>query len=272
MTFYRPDPPPVVDILIRGYGNLELTHSLLQSIRRNTYPKNYEITVIDNGTEGDEEVMALLGVCYVGDWNFVRLPHNYGSCRALNVGMSLAMLSDAPYILLLDNDTEIPKGDTTWLERFIVYLEADPKVGAVGAVTDNVSLWQDAEVTPVYYQRDWKVEGEGEGTKTPKDWPALVSFAMLLRKEACREVGLFDEYFEPGMGEDFDYTFRMVDAGWKCRVANSVWIHHQGHGTFGQMDYNNLLYVAYAKLYEKWGEARLKEIGLNVKQRETVPA
>jgi GT2 family glycosyltransferase len=200
----------------------------------------------------------------------VNLPFNHGSVRAINVGLQLAMLSPAPYILLLDNDTEIPSGDATWLTRWLKYFE-DEKVGAAGAVSDYVSGVQYVEQVPDRFQRDFKtMDGDkvtAEGVKDPPSVPLLVSFAMMLRKSAVEQVGLWDERFEPGNYEDYDYSIRLRDAGYKLVIADSVWIHHKGSQTFGAMGFENLLQTNRTKFVDKWGVGKLAQMGLTVKSQ-----
>lgn len=265
---YRRDPYDV-DILIRGHGNLDLTRQLLRSIRDNTDLNRVMVTYVDNGSECDEDGCADALGFGVENRSFtsVLLPFNHGSVRAINVGLALAFLSPAPYILLLDNDTEIPAGDVSWLDRFIAFF-ADDKVGAAGAVSDYVSGFQNCEAVIDLYAREWAVEGEGSGIKEPPDLPLLVSFAMMLRKKACLQIGAFDERFEPGMSEDYDYTLRLHEKGWKAVVANSVWIHHKGSQTFGAMGFHELLSTNYGKLLDKWGNDKLKEYGLEIRSKQ----
>lgn len=270
MTDYR-RPPYAVDILVRGHENTALTYACLASIGRNTDPALYQVTYVDNGSAPasfSHLVKAFPAAQHV------RLPFNHGSVRAINTGLLMALQSPSEFVLILDNDTEIPAGDSEWLERFIGYFD-DETVGAAGAVTDYVAGLQQAEQAPDTYTKDWQEDGRG-GVKSPPDVPVLVSFAMMLRKSAIQEVGLFDEVFEPGMAEDYDYTIRMRRAGYKCVVAKSVWVHHVGSQTFGKMQpgFNALLQVAYEKLIDKWGEEALAEMGLEVRREtaEAVPA
>lgn len=247
----------MVDILIRGWNNLELTEKLILSIRLNTQGIPYQIIYVDNRSdEPPPRRHWQTNVC---------LPFNHGSVRAINVGLQLALLSPAPYILLLDNDTEIPAGDAEWLGRFVAYFE-DETVGAAGATSNYVNGSQYIEFTPDRFTKDFE-EGGKQNHKAPQPAPHLVSFAMMLRKSAVEQVGLWDERFEPGMGEDYDYSIRLHDAGWKLVIADSVWIHHKGSQTFGQMGFNELLKEAYWKLYQKWGVERLAKAGIQVQIR-----
>jgi GT2 family glycosyltransferase len=153
-----------------------------------------------------------------------------------------------------------------WLDRFMAYF-ADETVGAAGAVTDYVSGAQQAEVAPDTYTKDWQ-EGERGGVKTPPDVPVLVSFAMMMRKSAIQQVGLFDERYEPGMSEDYDWTLRARQAGWRCVVAKSVWVKHVGSQTFGKMGFDGILQASYRQLIDKWSVEGLAELGLHVRQEE----
>jgi GT2 family glycosyltransferase len=205
--------------------------------------------------------------------NFIHLPFNHGSVRAINLGLALSMFSPAEFVLLLDNDTEIPAGDKTWLGRFISYFD-DPEVAAAGAVTNYVSGYQNVDVCPDTFMRDWqdKERPEAGGVKGPVALPVLVSFAMMIRKSAFMATGFFDELYEPGNHEDYDYTLRLRQNGHKCVIANSVWIHHRGSQTFKRFDFNELLATNGRKLVEKWGENTLAEMGLMVNGRNNESA
>ena len=255
--------PYKVDILVRGHENVALTAALLSSIRRNTDPALYQVTYVDNGSEPTNFQQLVKNH---PEAQFVRLPFNHGSVRAINCGLSLSLLSDAEYVLLMDNDTEVPAGDGGWLDRFVSYFD-DAAVGAAGAVSDYVSGNQQAEAAPDTYTRDWEEDGRG-GVKAPPEMPILVSFAMMLRKEALHKVGFFDERFEPGMAEDYDWTLRAREAGYTCVVAKSVWIKHVGSQTFGKMGFNNILQGNYTKLVDKWGIEGLAKLGIEVRQAE----
>ena len=236
-----------VDIIVRAFGNTKLSEKCCDSIFDNTPDVPYQLIYVDNGTIGYRPVFDNDDPATV-----VRLPFNHGSVRAINVGLSLALLSDAPYILLLDNDTEIPAGDHYWLERFITYFD-DPKVGAAGAVTDFCAGPQHIERLPD------RAEGQ-----PPHEVPVLVSFALMLRKTAVDQVLFFDERYEPGNFEDYDYCLQLREAGWKCVIADSVFIEHEGHATFKNMNLNNLLAQNTQKFCDKWTATKLDAMGVRL--------
>jgi O-antigen biosynthesis protein len=252
----------LVDVIIRGWNNLELTQRCIDSITLNTEQPAFQITYVDNGSDDIKSFVAQ----YSYGLQTVLLPFNHGSVRAINVGLSLAMFSPSKYILLLDNDTEIPEGDKLWLQRLVDYFEADEKVGAVGAVSDYVSGFQHADKTFDIFQKAFEGENGEKGLGEPPEIPLLVSFAMMLRKSAVEEIGWFDEAFEPGNCEDYDYSLRLREAGYKCLVANSVWMHHKGSQTFSNLNFGELLQTNMNKLIQKWGVSKLKQLGLQVQQ------
>lgn len=263
MNAYRLNDDAKVDILVRGWNNPALTQACIDSIYAETDPALFNLIYVDNGSDSANFDQLKFNYTNRNNLTVIKLPYNHGSVRGINVGLSLAALTPAPFILLLDNDTEIPRNDSAWLERWLTYFE-DEQVGAAGAVSDYVAGWQHVDATIDTYQKDWEIQGEGKGVKEPPDTPLLVSFAILLRKSAVLQTGMFDERFEPGMGEDYDYILRLRQSGHKAVVANSVWIHHAGSQTFGKMGFDDILGNSMQLLIAKWGIQRLKSLGVQL--------
>lgn len=240
-----------VDILIRGWGNVPLTRALINSILANTQDVAYQIIYVDNGSPVDEIAGLLTAFPTI---TVVRLPFNHGSVRGINVGLQLSMLSDSTYVLLMDNDTEVPTGDVHWLKRWVSYFERDEKVAAAGAVSDYVSAGQHADNVPDRF------------TNTPlSEQNFTISFACMYRKSAMDAIGLiFDERFDPGNCEDVDYSIRLINAGWKNIIAESVWIKHHGSQTFSYLDMDALMERKKQALVDKWSAEALDKLGIVV--------
>ncbi len=233
------------DIVIVSWNHQDLTNKCIGSIYKNTDDEAYNLIHVDNGTKINWRDLET-----PFDYTAVFLQTNTGYCHGTNVGLAMSLLSDSEYVLLLNNDCEIPKGDTTWLERMITPMRDDEKVGAVGAVSDTV----------FGYQKRSPINSPREGITHV---PSLIGFCQLIRKTALEQVGLLDERFDPdGNYSDFDYSIRLVNAGWKMAIAESVWIHHVGSVTQKDLDYNANLQRNYQKLAQKWDAAQLKAVGL----------
>ncbi len=227
------------DIVVVGWNHQDSTHSCISSVHRNTDEQSFRVIYVDNGSKFDYAYSRTTRVY---------LPTNTGYCHGTNVGLALSLLNDSEYVLLLNNDTRIPEGDTTWLERLIEPMERDANIGSVGAVSDTVTMYQ------------FRPERGGAVSTVP----ILIGFCQLIRKTALEQVGLLDERFDPdGNFTDWDYSLRLNKAGWKQVVAESVWIHHEGRVTQNDLgDYNALLAKGRRLLVEKWGEQAAELRGL----------
>jgi GT2 family glycosyltransferase len=241
-----------VDIILRGRCNTTHQHALTALALRSVVGQDRQIILVDDGstppidTEGSDLV--------------VRHQVSRGAVSATNSGLALALQSPAPYVLVMDNDAAVPEGDHGWLDRMIRELEESPKCGAIGAVSGDVAWMQHCLAVPDTFTASWEVGGES-GIKDNPDVAAFVSFFVLLRKQAVRECGLWDERYNPGNWEDTDYSVVLRAAGWTVRVARSVYIHHEGHSTFSDK-LHELMKTNQAKFMQKWGLGRLVDMGI----------
>ena len=121
----------------------------------------------------------------------------------------------------------IPDGDTGWLDRMVYELEEyGPKTACVAATSDKVDVVQQVICVPPTFTADWKNEETGRsGSKANPIVPSFVSFCVLFRKSVLRDVGPWDERYNPGNWEDTDYAVQVRRAGYEIRVARSVFIH-----------------------------------------------
>jgi len=248
-------PGAKVDIIIRAKGGQALVDDCVRSIHENTPRELYRLILVDDGS----------GPCLSAEVDFlVGCAENHGAVTATNLGLGIAFaFDDSAYVLILDNDTVSPQGDTGWLGRMIAELEeGGPRCAAVGATTNFANPPQHILSCPQTYTHDWHDERtQREGVKANPPAPWFVSFAVLLRKSVLREVGLWDQRYNPGNYEDTDYSVALRTRGYEIRVARSVYIHHVGHQTFKD-DLAELLATNYERFVEKWGAGRLMDLGL----------
>ena len=241
-----------VDIIIRAKDGRELLDDAVRSIVENTPKEKYRLILVDDGSDPPLDYNGSLAI---------RHPEPMGSVTAINSGLALSLnFHDSDYVMICDNDIEVPFGDNTWLERFVQELEEVPGTGAVGATTDNANPPQHVLVVPQTYTADWKDPQGRHGEKENPYSPWFVSFCVLFKKEVIRKVGMWDERYNPGNYEDTDYGVQMRRAGYEIRVARSVYIHHKCHSTFGT-DLKQLLRTNHQKFVQKWGPGALADLG-----------
>jgi hypothetical protein len=241
-----------VDIIVRGSNKVPLVRKLLASIKRSAPKLTCQIIFIDGGSDKIDLTQLMLDR---PDILYVSMPMNMGAVRAINIGISHALMSNAPYMLLLDNDTEIPNNAGNWLERLLARFDRED-VGAVGAVSDHAPGMQLAA-------------GPSDNSAVA-DVPVLDDFALMLRKAAVAQVGLFDEQFDPGLCEDLDYLIRLHDKGWSARIAFDVWVAHKGGETLSRFNMPETMNVNLGKLLEKHGVEKLKQYGLEITEQKAV--
>ena len=249
----------LVDIVIRGKNGHEKTERAIRSIRENTKPEWYRIVLVDDGS--DPAYFETLPD--VGDL-LVAYPDSAGAVTATNRGFAIALDLDAPFVMVMDNDAWIPDGDATWLTRFVEEILEDERIGAVGATTGRANPPQHILTTPDTYSADWKADdGRSGGTNTNPAVASLVSFACLIRKDVLRQVdgGRWDTRYDPGNYEDTDFAVTIRTLGYSVRVARSVYLHHDGHATFGP-GVHAIVAKNRKRFTEKWGVGRLVDLGI----------
>jgi len=236
-----------VDIVLRTHNNFALTDNCIRSLIANTTKNLYRLIIVDNGS--DAPMRKYLNSLKKSIDNVVLILNsvNYGAVVASNQGMERFLKDNkAKYIMILDNDTEFLKGDCDWLERMLSYF--DENTGAVGATSNKVSGYQSLRWAP--FELECKF---------------LISFAMIMSRDAILKTGKMDTLFNPGNFEDVDYTLRMREKGFDIKIAKDVFIHHHCHRTFEKItNLEKLIQTNTWKFMTKWGEKTLQNLGLRV--------
>lgn len=242
-------------IIILSYNTLEYTKLCLESVRTCTVSGSYELIVVDNGsTDGSAEWLQeqddIILQCNAENRGFP------GGC---NQGMRLAT-GDA--LLLLNSDTIVTPH---WLENLRRALDSEPRIGAVGCVTNYCSNLQ---TIPVNYDTIEKMMSFAErynhsNPELWRPWLRLVGFCFLWKRSIYARLGGFDERFNPGNYEDDDLSLRIRKAGYELLLCQDTFIHHFGSQSFRgdffetrvqkkQQEYHQLLVRNFQYLQEKW--------------------
>lgn len=234
-------------IVILTFNKLEYTIPCIDSIREYTRQGTYEIIVIDNAsTDGTREWLA-----QQTDIVTIFNEENLGFPKGCNQGIQIATGSN---ILLLNNDVIVTEH---WLDNLLEALYSSEDIGAVGAISNNCPYYQ---AIPVDYKTLDEMHSFARtlNVHDPKKWEdrvKLIGFCMLIKREVVEQVGSLDERFTPGNYEDDDYSFRILQAGYRLLLCKDVFIHHVGHGTFKDLksEVHNIMRTNRSKFIEKWG-------------------
>lgn len=241
-----------VSIVLVTYNNLNLTIQCVNRILRNTTWPNYQLIVVDNGSEdGTGDYLERLRQ-EVPTAKVILNPDNRGFAAANNQGLREA---DGDILLLLNNDTVVPDG---WLDPLVRHLR-DPSIGLVGPVTNAVG--NEAKIEVSYTDIQQMQDFSDCYTKAHKgqsfDISMLAMFCVAFRRGILEEVGYLDEAFGIGMFEDDDYSRRVQAAGYRTVCAEDAFIHHYGQASFRKLiasgEYQALWDKNQAYFESKWG-------------------
>jgi GT2 family glycosyltransferase len=238
-----PDPP-LVSIIIVSWNALPLLQKCLPSVVETEYP-NFEIILADNAsTDGSAEWVRR----HHPDVIIVRHPDNWLFCRGNNEAIPHAA---GKYIVLLNNDVEVPSG---WLAPLVDVLESEPDVAAV-----QPKLLQHADAARFEYAGAsggfldlfgypftrgrifFTLEEDRGQYDDASDVFWATGAAIVLRRSALDEVGLLDEQFEMHM-EEIDLCWRLQRAGYRVRVEPSSEVYHIGGGSLPVGDNRKVYY------------------------------
>ncbi len=127
VRFALPDPAPRVSIVIPTRNQLELLRRCIDSVHSLTDYPDFEIVVVDNGSDEPACLRYLQDLCATPGVRVLRdeRPFNYAELNNAAVAQC-----SGDFIALLNNDIEVTEGG--WL-REMVSLTALPATGAVGA-------------------------------------------------------------------------------------------------------------------------------------------
>lgn len=241
---------PRISVVILSYCSEALTRLCLESVlSRSRYP-GLQVIVVDNGSN-DGSPDYLRGLAEADDRvKIVLEEENLGFAAGNNRGIQCA---DGEILVLLNNDTQVFDG---WLHCFVAHFAADPELGLLGPVTDNIGnearipILGGADLAAVARDRADEHRGQRFVTDT------LAFFCVAIPRVVIDDVGLLDEGFGLGFFEDDDYCRRVRATGRRIAIADDLFIHHELSASFDRRNNpeHRALFERSRAYYEsKWG-------------------
>lgn len=233
----------MISIVIPVINQSGMTIRCLQSIRSGTKIP-HEIIWVDNGSTPDN-VSAIKHQIHKPrvHCKLIRNSRNLGFIQATNQGIKEA---EGDYIILLNNDTEVTY---KWESKLIKPLIADPKVGAVGPVTQSRISWQEGRNLNVHwpklkvpiYEKNVdhyvkKLEAAFPGRYLDVGIFPLSFFCCAFRRDTINKVGLLCEEMSIGLGDDDEYCHRLRFHGYKLMLSLETFVFHHHRTTFKELN------------------------------------
>ena len=241
-------------IITDGDEQLWFAENCFKRILR--YTKDFELILIDNGSvHGKDLLNEYADILITND-------KNLGFAKAVNQGFRRAT---GEYICVVNNDIFVYQG---WLEALIKTFKDNPDCGvAMPALMKQTKRGDEAlQITEIDLTKNFGKYGKG----------AEFGSCWLTKREILDKVGLFDENFKIGFGEDRDMWRRMRIAGYDTYRTHETRVFHQGNVSMSRIP-NRKSYTGPNRIYlqkitelEKEGKRLSEEEKIQIRSQSDI--
>lgn len=220
---------PDVTISVQGWNRIEKTKRCIESILKYTQGIDYELLLIDSGSE-DGTLEYFQSIPYEKK-RIVRVSKNLGSGYP---SLYFSASSYGKYIAAIANDIIVTEN---WLSNILACMESDSRIGMVCPVSSNVSNLQQVAFTYSSYDEMQQIAKQFNHSD-PKKWEdrlRLMNPAAVYRKELLlclgQPIGDFGYFHDFG---DDDLSFSIRRAGYRTVLAGDTWVCHDHDYSHGE--------------------------------------
>lgn len=240
---------PIISIVIPTYNQAEYTIKCFNSIDL-FYDESYEINIIwvDNGS--NEENIKLVEDCISKLLNIkvysIKEPKIIGYVKATNLGIKYALNLNSQYIILQNNDTEVTKN---WLKPLIKAMNSDKNIIGACPITNSEIAVQGFKNVKRKFIKNLYIDVNEETTEITKKLHKIFAneylllnnehkpfipafFSIIFDAKIFNEIGLLDESFGMGYGDDVDYCNRVFLTGYSIAFVPESYVLHNHRTTF----------------------------------------
>ena len=248
-----------VSVVIPNFNGIAFLDSVLASLEGQTL-NNFEVILVDNGSTDGSCSFVTANYPWV---HLIELSENFGFCGAVNAGIRAAK---APYVLLLNNDTEVKED---FVEEMLAAIRRHKNAFSCGA---RMVQYHDRDklddVGNYYCALGWSfARGRGKDIHAYETEDRIFSAcagAAIYRKKILEKIGCFDEEHFAYL-EDTDIGYRARIYGYENWYAPKAIVYHVGSGTSGSR-YNQFKtrYSSRNNIYLIYKNMPLLQINLNL--------
>lgn len=209
----------------------------IETLAKYTPRFQYKIIVVDQSIEGIDK--TLLQWLYESGDTYIRM-QNAGFSKAVNEAIIHALKWETEYISIVNDDTEFMFFD--WFNQAKEEFKTDDKIVAVCPESPRIAMWgyglnkgEHVELIPykeTFSEADIEYLKQGDYSREeiqsrheftiPESFPftkrgvidGIAMWCPIFKREAFLELGLFDERFVWGGGEDYDMLARAYSCAW----------------------------------------------------------
>ena len=220
-------------VIVPVYNRPDEVRELLESLARQTL-KDFEAIIVEDGSKNTckdvcSQFTGILDLHYY-------YKDNSGPGQSRNYGAERAK---GDWIIVLDSDVVLPTGYLEAVDQELLGDEGKEARECDDGSASATSAWggPDAahpDFTPVqkaisYSMTSFFTTGGIRGGKAKLDKFFPRSFNMGVRREVYQQLGGFSRM---RFGEDIDFSYRIVEAGYKTRLLPMAWVWHKRRTDF----------------------------------------
>ena len=211
-------------IIVPVYNRPDEVDELLESLCSQTF-KDFEVIIVEDGSQKPckdvcDKYASILDLHYY-------LKDNSGPGQSRNYGVERA---HGEYVIILDSDVVLPEGFLAAVDTELTANGQGPKAIAAWGGPDAAH----PSFTPVqkaisYSMTSFFTTGGIRGGKAKLDKFYPRSFNMGIRRDVYQQLGGFSKM---RFGEDIDFSYRIVEAGYMPRLFPDAWVWHKRRTDF----------------------------------------
>ena len=211
-------------IIVPVYNRPDEVDELLESLCSQTF-KDFEAIIVEDGSQKPckdvcDKYASILDLHYY-------LKNNSGPGQSRNYGVERA---HGEYVIILDSDVVLP---TTYLEAtdksLTSYLSPLTSIVAWGGPDAAHPSFTPVQKAISYSMTSFFTTGGIRGGKAKLDKFYPRSFNMGIRRDVYQQLGGFSKM---RFGEDIDFSYRIVEAGYMPRLFPDAWVWHKRRTDF----------------------------------------
>jgi GT2 family glycosyltransferase len=230
-TASLPGEPGRVDVIVPVHGAAPEFDACLRSVVRHTDWNEHRLIVILDGADQDHAKDSLRRHGAAAPVTVVENPRSEGYLASVNV----AMRASAHDVLLLNSDTVVTD---RWIEQIRAAAYSSPGIATVTPLSNTAAHcsipcpWRDHAAGEAEIADVAELVRRCSHRRYPR-LPSGVGFCHLIKRAALDALGLYDEAFAPGYGEEADFCVRALKAGYVHVADDVTFVYHRGGRSFG---------------------------------------
>ena len=209
-------------IIVPVFNRPDEVEELLESLCSQT-EKDFEVVIVEDGSQKPckdvcDKFAGILDLHYYNK-------ENSGPGQSRNYGVERAQ---GEYVIILDSDVVLPNGYLAAVNSQLSIVNSQFSIAFGGPDASHPSF------TPVqkaisYSMTSFFTTGGIRGGKAKLDKFYPRSFNMGIRRDVYQKLGGFSKM---RFGEDIDFSYRIVEAGYQPRLFPDAWVWHKRRTDF----------------------------------------